>query len=429
MKTPQNPLTGTPPPALDWSRDHTPASHTFDYIYFSVDGGLEETQNIFLKANAFPDRWMDKHVFNICELGFGSGLNFLACWDLWAKSAPKSHRLHFISVEAFPWSIDDLHNALQHIPTLSHLAEQLIINWPDQVKGVHRLHFDNITLTLMHMDVRDALAQYDGPGIDAWFLDGFSPAKNPDMWSSEIFEHLARLSADGATVGTFTVAGDVRRGLQNAGFEVEKKPGFGRKRHRLQARYIAKTPRPPSAKLSSRPIIIGSGIAGASIAHAFSHRDIPPIVIDPSLDLSNAASGNPAALVMPRLDLQDRPESRFFLNAYLYATRAYSNAGQVLQTGAVHLAKSEDEHTRFEKIAAQSALSAMDMRLVSKDEAELFLGQTIAPPFKGLLFERAQTIDPKATIESFTKEAKTMQDQVSEIERVMNSLCSVKAMK
>ncbi|NNC38180.1 MAG: FAD-dependent oxidoreductase [Acidimicrobiales bacterium] len=402
MNKAQNPLTGTPAPALDWSRDGTPASTSFDDIYFSVDGGLEETENVFLKGNDLPNRWLGCETFCIGELGFGSGLNFLACWNLWQDTARPDARLHFISIEAYPWSADDLRKALNHFPELADYAEPLINQWPGQVKGMHRLHFGKVNLTLIHMDVERALAQYQGPDIDAWFLDGFSPAKNPDMWSPAVLEALGKLSADSATIGTFTVAGDVRRGLQKAGFAVERKPGFGRKRHRLEARYIKTAKEKPDHVIDSAPIIIGAGIAGASIAHAFSRRGINPVLIDPAPDLSNAASGNPAALVMPRLDLQDRPESRFFLNAYLYAVQLYEKDGDTLQTGAVHLAKSSDEQNRFEKIAAQAALPASDMQLISKEEVEQYLNLTITPPYSGLKFPHALTIDPLETITSFT---------------------------
>jgi tRNA 5-methylaminomethyl-2-thiouridine biosynthesis bifunctional protein len=415
VPTRQNPLTGTPAPSLDWSRDRTPASTKFDDIYFSVDGGLEESQNIFLKANNLPERWMECEIFCIGELGFGSGLNFLACWDLWQQTAPSHARLHFISIEAYPWTAEELKQALQHFPDLSEFSDQLIAQWPGQVKGLHRLHFDNISLTLMHMDVDEALNQYDGPGIDAWFLDGFSPEKNPKMWSPAIFSSLARLSADGATIGTFTVAGHVRRGLQDAGFTVVRKPGFSRKRHRLEAHYKAVHDFEGPPKKGVSPIIIGLGIGGASIAKAFARRGIKPMLIEPAPDLSNAASGNPAALVMPRLDLQDRPESRFFLNAYLYATRTYDQDGHVLQTGAVQLAKSEDEQKRFEKVAAQSALPQTEMQLILKEDAEKFLGLPIDPPFSGLKFLRAQTIDPIATINLFTKACERIEARISKI--------------
>lgn len=416
MKNPQKPLTGTLAPALDWSRDGTPASNDFDDIYFSVDGGLEETQNVFLKANNLPQRWMERETFYIGELGFGSGLNFLACWALWQSTASHNSRLHFISIEAYPWRADDLEQALRHFPELSEYSDELITQWPGQVKGVHRLHFGHVSLTLMHMDVDAALAQYDGPRIDAWFLDGFSPAKNPQMWSSSIFKSLASLSANGATIGTFTGAGHVKRGLQEAGFDVERKTGFGRKRHRLEAQYSSHNEKNEPSKTVTPPIIIGSGIAGASIAKAFSRRGIKPVLIDPAPDLSNAASGNLAALVMPRLDLQDRPESRFFLNAFLYATRVYQQGGHVLQTGAVQLAKSEDEQARFEKVSAQSALSTFDMHLITKDEAEQFLDLQINPPYSGLKFPRAQTIDPLATIKLFTRMCKMKQARVSKID-------------
>jgi tRNA 5-methylaminomethyl-2-thiouridine biosynthesis bifunctional protein len=416
MSQSQNPLTQTPAPALDWSRDEAPASSEFGDIYFSVDGGLEETNEVFLKGCQLPEKWETRDVFVIGELGFGSGLNFLTVWDKWRQTAGKDARLHFISIEAFPWQAEDLKRALCKFPSLKPLADQLIAQWPGRVKGVHRLHFDNVYLTLYHMQAERALAAMDAC-VDAWFLDGFSPSKNPDMWTQSIFDKLAKRSRPGATLATFTVAGAVRRSLEQAGFDVSKQPGFGRKRERLQASIKGISNIVEPSKPTHAPIIIGSGIAGASLARAFQRRGVNPTIIDPDPGLQSAASGNPAALVMPRLDLQDRPESRFFLSAFQYATREYAQTAFVTQTGALHLAKSEDEFKRFEKLAHQSPLPSAEMQLVSKDQAAEYLQINHAHPFGGLYFPHAQTINPKAVINAWTKDAQMIDACVAKIEK------------
>lgn len=416
MSTGQNPLTQTQAPALDWSRDEAPSSTEFDDIYFSVDGGLEETENVFLKACDLPERWQTQKSFVIGELGFGSGLNFLASWARWQETAPKNAHLHFVSIEAFPWTAKDLQRALAQFPSLQTLAEELIRQWPGRVKGVHRLHFGNVHLTLFHMQAETALAQMDAK-MDAWFLDGFSPAKNPGMWSQTIFDRLATLSNPGAKIGTFTVAGSVRRGLESAGFTVTKQPGFGRKRERLEAVLENSEPVRTQNRLAMPPIIIGGGIAGASLAKAFSRRGVKPILIEAERNLQSAASGNPAALVMPRLDLQDRPESRFFLDAYLYAAQQYAQTEYVFQTGALHLAKSPEEWTRFTKLEKQSPLSSAHMRLVSRDEAAKTLGFDIAHPHGGLYFPGAQTISPNGVISSWFSGAELRHVRIKSIER------------
>jgi len=406
------PLTAPPAPDLDWSREGAPASGSFNDIYFSVDGGLAETKAVFLKACGLPERWQERPVFVIGELGFGSGLNFLAAWDLWTKTAAANQHLHFISVEAYPWTAGDLRKALAAWPELAPLTAQLIAAWPGRVRGLHRLHFGNVTLTLFHTDVDDALTGMDAR-VDAWFLDGFSPSKNPDMWSDSVFAQLARLSNSGAQIGTFTVAGHVRSGLAQAGFTVSKKPGFGRKRERLEAVF------PDTAVLQAQstypPIILGGGIAGASIANSFARRGIAPVLIDPEPELNSAASGNPAGLVMPRLDLQDRPESRFFLSAYLYALSAYKQSNAVQQSGTVQLAQTQKELTRFDKLAAQAPLPPSHMARISRTEAIAICGLNLCEGHGGLYFPYAQTIDPQAVIAAWTKPCTHIADNAAHI--------------
>ena len=407
------PLTATPPALLKWSEDGEPVAQEFDDIYFSVDGGLDETKAVFLQGCGLPQAWHDHHIFTICELGFGSGLNFLAVWELWEQTAMPGQRLHFLSIEAFPLSKAQLMRALEKFPTLKPWAEQLIAIWPDRVRGVHRLHFGSVTLTLFHTDIDAALTHMDAQ-VNAWFLDGFSPAKNPDMWSDAVFAHMARLSAPRASVGTFTVAGHVRRGLANAGFSVEKKPGFGRKRERLEAFYksdVTGVTYEPSADV---PIIIGAGIAGVSLAHSFARRGINPILIDPNN--AKAASGNPAGLMMPKLDLQDRPESRFYNAAYLYALNLYHGYGKVLGEGVLHMATSDKEAARFAKIAAAQALPQDQMHSVAHPEAQDLIGHNLTAEYGGLYFPHALALSPKLSTEGLGKFARHIQASVHNIE-------------
>jgi len=313
---------------------------------------------VFLGGCGLPEVWQDKTHYTIGELGFGSGLNFLTTWQMWDQSLDAKTgnsikpRLHFISIEKFPFNSAQLKQALGAWPELAPYAAQLIKAWPQRVKGFHRLDFGRVTLTLIHDDIGAALDALDAR-IDAWFLDGFSPAKNPDMWSPQIMQKLAKLSAPQARLATFTVAGTVRQALQEAGFTVEKKTGFGRKRHRLEARLnspAANPKMPPPAT----PTIIGSGIGGASLARAFLRRGITPrIITSPN---HHAASGNAAALIKPRLDLQDRPESRFFLASYLYALRTYTQTDGVISKGVTQFPKTDKEAARFEKLVSQAPL-------------------------------------------------------------------------
>jgi len=352
---PPLPLTQCDQPQLDWSRPGTPAASDFGDIYFSTDGGLAETETVFLGGCGLPTGWQNRDRFVIGELGFGSGLNFLAAWRLWDKTKTPSSRLHFVSIEKFPFDAEQLENALSAWPELKPYSSKLVAAWPGRVKGFHRLHFDDVTLTLIHDDISAALDALDA-SIDAWFLDGFSPSKNPDMWAPHIMQRLGSLSAPGARLGTFTVAGAVRSALQEAGFKTEKKEGFGRKRHRLEACFPGEV---QDSKIDITPTIIGAGISGASLAKAFARRGITPRVFhDPN---HPAASHNAAALIKPRFDLQDRPESRFFLASYLYTLQAYQDF--TVTKGLSHLPKTDVEFERFNKLVYNAPLPISHLTL------------------------------------------------------------------
>ncbi len=352
-------LTQCAPADIDFSQSSAPVASGFDDIYFSTDGGLAETRTVFLEACGLPEGWRDRDYYAIGELGFGTGLNFLAAWQLWIESEGREKgRLHFISVEKYPLDQDQLAKALTAWPELSGLSASLVEKWPGRVKGFHHLEFGDVALTLIHDDILEGLSQISGL-IDAWFLDGFSPSKNPDMWSAAVMAQLARLSVKGARLGTFTVARAVRDALSTTGFELAKKPGFGRKRDRLEGIYNQGAFR--SARPEIKPVIIGGGIAGACIARSFSRRGITACIIDP--DDGKAASGNPAAIVKPRLDLQDRPESRFFLSSYLYAMRTYAGTGGTLDTGVTHLCVSEKEAERYQKLLTNAPLPESHMSM------------------------------------------------------------------
>lgn len=391
------PLTQTPPATLDWSRPDTPAAVEFGDIYFSTDGGLDETRSVFLTGCGLPERWHDKTVFTVAELGFGSGLNFLATWQLWTKTAKPKQRLHFVSIEKFPFDCTQLTRALSAWPELEPLSQQLITQWPGRVKGLHRLNFGPVTLTLVHEDVMAGLDQIDNLKADAWFLDGFSPSGNPAMWSEVVMERIARCTAPGARLATFSVAGAVRNALQQAGFTVRKMPGFGRKRHRLEADYQGNMP--IDRTQIEHALIVGAGIAGRSLARSLHQRHLAFDIID---DYKQpAASGNPAALVKPRFDLQDRPESRFFLSAYLHAQRSYPEKA-ILDTGIRQLPKSEKDTLRFQKLINLCPLG--EGHLDWKEDALWIESATVIDPSK--IFDdfdiREETFDPKKNYSKYS---------------------------
>jgi tRNA 5-methylaminomethyl-2-thiouridine biosynthesis bifunctional protein len=213
-------------------------SKEFDDVYFSTEDGLAETRHVFLDGNDLPAAWAVKQVFLIAETGFGTGLNFLAAWKLFNETAAPGQALNFISFEKYPLSIADIESALQHwIP--SEFAREFAAfkeRYPQSLSGTHDLKMaDNVHLRLIFDDVNKALPALSEQ-VDCWFLDGFKPASNPEMWSLTVFENMVRLSKPGASFATFTAAGFVRRGLRDAGFDVRKVKGFGLKRDMLVGR-------------------------------------------------------------------------------------------------------------------------------------------------------------------------------------------------
>ena len=393
---PPLPLTATEPAQFDLSRPGTPASGEFGDIYFSVDGGLEESREVFLRGNRLPERWADRDgPFVIGETGFGTGLNVLAAWRMWRGTGARG-RLHVVSVERYPLDREQLAAALAAFPELSELTAELMAKWPGRVRGVHRLEFPDLTLDLHFDDIENALDGMEAR-VDAWFLDGFSPARNARMWSPEVLSRIGELSAPDATLATFTVAGRVRRGLEAAGFSVERVPGFGRKRHRLEARREGAS---TSKATHIRPVIIGGGIAGASVARALLRGGVRPVVVTSPGHADQAASANPLAMVKPRLDRQDRPESRFFLQSYLHALRAYAD-DCIRARGVRQVARSAAERERFAAVADQAPLPARHLRATDD----------------GLHFPSALVIDPVAACEAMLDGCERVEAHVDDLSR------------
>ena len=325
-------------------------------VYFSGEG-LAEKRAVFLVGCGLPESWAGREHFVVGELGFGTGLNLLALWELWRAHRPSATaRLDVMSFEGLLMPREAAARVHAAWPELAELSARLRDKWPERARGVQRIVLgDGLTLTLFVDEIASALPQARA-ACDAWFLDGFAPAKNPEMWSADVLGHVARLSAPGARAATYTVAGEVRRNLQAAGFEVAKVPGHGRKKERLEARL---TTARVSRVAPKRVAIIGAGIAGACAAAALVRRGLQVTVYDQAEAPGSGASGNPIALVMPRLDVGDGPASRALLEAWLFARRLYPalgpEAAQVLD--AVHLPRGEREVQRFVKLLADPPLA------------------------------------------------------------------------
>ncbi|WAF70135.1 bifunctional tRNA (5-methylaminomethyl-2-thiouridine)(34)-methyltransferase MnmD/FAD-dependent 5-carboxymethylaminomethyl-2-thiouridine(34) oxidoreductase MnmC [Aeromonas dhakensis] len=321
---------------LDWNEAGTPVSSEFGDVYFSNDNGLSETRYVFLQQNRLPARFShhDSDIFVIGETGFGTGLNFLATMAAFLEQAPQTgngSRLHFISFEKYPLTQADLRKALAAWPELAHLSQDLIAQWPLPVSGCHRLIFADgrIRLDLWLGDIKEMLPQVPHPAtglVDAWYLDGFSPAKNPEMWTQDLFDGLARLARPQATIATFTCAGFVRRGLIAAGFAMQKVKGHGSKREMLAGERADKLPQQTIAPCYARPagregevLIIGGGIASAMTALSLVERGRKVTLLCQDDEPAGGASGNRQGALYPLLNGEHDALSRFYSLAFGFA--------------------------------------------------------------------------------------------------------------
>jgi len=323
---------------LDWDENGLPQSRRYGDVYFSRASGLAETAHVFLQPNRLAERFAaleNGQRLVIGETGFGTGLNFLCAWRLFEQQAPTGTFLHFVSVEKHPLNPEDLQRALALWPELQDLARQLLEQYVAVNPGFQQFRFGRITLTLMVGDALECLGSLDAR-IDAWFLDGFAPAKNPDMWQPELFAQLARLSAPDATLATFTSAGVVRRGLLMAGFEVERIQGFGQKRESLKGRFdsqVSPSGKPWFARPTFNPaqrkaLVIGAGLAGCASAASLAARGWQVTLLERHAEIAEEGSGNPQGVLYLKLSAHGTALSQLVLSGFGYTRRLLRNLQQ-----------------------------------------------------------------------------------------------------
>jgi tRNA 5-methylaminomethyl-2-thiouridine biosynthesis bifunctional protein len=385
---------------MDWSGG-LPRSPRFDDIYFSSEDGLAEARAVFLEGCGLPEAWRGRRRFAVGELGFGTGLNVLALADLWRRERPGADAiLHIVSIEAFPISRSDAARALAPWPEIADLAQILLQQWPGGRRGWHRIEWPKIgvILDLAIVEVEAALHDWSG-SADAWFLDGFAPAKNPQMWRPEVLSLVAARSRAGARVATFSVAGAVRRGLGEVGFEVQKVPGFGAKKQRLIGRLTAANPPicdpgPPSVA------IIGAGVAGASLARAFRRLGAAPTVIEAN-EVGAGASGNRAALVTPRLDAGLGDDAALYAAAFARAIALYrlETPDAVIADGALQLQTQPQDSARFGKIAAWDGFDPGTVRTMRAANVADALDEPLG--VAALEMTRSLVIDPMLVLQAW----------------------------
>ena len=380
--------------------DGTLYSPQFDDVYASAAGTLAETRHVFLQGNGLPERWRNSQRFTIIETGFGAGLNFLATWQAWRESAPWYARLHFVSVEKHPFARADLARIHARFPQLGAMSGDLLARYPLLLPGFHRLHLaqERVTLTLLFGEAAVMLNQLEA-GADAFYLDGFAPARNPQMWSEAVLAELARLAAPGATVATYTIAGAVRQGLTKAGFAVEKRQGFAGKREMLAGRFAGNASANES-RTDKRAVVIGAGLAGSACAQRLTERGWVVEIIERHAAPAQGASGNPAGLVRPVFSLDWNTHSRFTSAAFLYALRhhaALADAGGALVQGTggvLQLARDDNHLAKLQRILEQFALPPELVRLLATPQAKELAGAAVAGP--GCWFPEASWVKPES---------------------------------
>ena len=354
----------------------TPYSARFEDIYHSAQGGLEQARHVFLGGNDLPRAWAGRERFVICETGFGLGLNFLATWQAWKADPRRCRHLHFVSIEKHPFHRDDLVTLHAQWPELAELSAQLVAAWPTLVPGVHRLHFDDdaVTLTLVLGDACNWLPRLS-LAADAFYLDGFAPDRNPELWSQDTLGALRQLAAPGATLATWSVAEDVTLRLADAGFQWEKRPGFGNKRYMLAGRVSGqRSERPPTDR---RVVVVGAGIAGASAANRLAARGFEVTVLESAPEPAQGASGNLAGVFRPLPSLDDSRLSRLLRACFLYGGRHLESlAGGVRwqTTGVLHIARDARHEDIQRRVVEQQAPPPELLRFVDRGEASRLAG-------------------------------------------------------
>ena len=375
-------------------RDGVPYSAAYGDIYHSADGGAGQARHVFLQGCGLPQAWAGRGCFIVLETGFGTGLNFLTTWAAWRDDPARPARLHFLSAEKHPFRAEDLARLHAQWPEFAPLSGELLANWPTLTPGFHRIALDGgrVQLTLMLGDALDCLPQVLAE-VDAFYLDGFAPACNADLWQPKLFDALARLAKPGAMAATYTVAAPVRQGLAQAGFACEKHAGYGRKRHCLSARFAGRSSRTDAAA-PRHVAVIGAGVAGSAVAHALALRGLEVTLLERAAEPAQSASGNPVAVFRPVISRDDNRATRLTRAAFLHDLRAWATLGGVewARCGVLHLAKDADAAAKQQQALAATAPPAEFARWVDLDEARGLANWPVAAP--GVYYPAAGWVVP-----------------------------------
>jgi tRNA 5-methylaminomethyl-2-thiouridine biosynthesis bifunctional protein len=376
------------PATAAFDANGTPFSPEYGDVYHSAQSGPGQARHVFLGGNGLPARWAGARAFTIVETGFGLGVNFLATWEAWRGDPARPGRLHFVSIEKHPLSREALSEMHRRYPEQAALAAELHATWPLPLPGLHRLHFERerVILTLVLADAAQALPRLR-LAADAFFLDGFAPARNPDMWSPAVIKGLARLARPGATLATYTAARAVRDALSAAGFKTEQRTGFGAKRHMLAARYEPRTAPRSAAEVPQwserRAIVVGGGLAGAWVTERLAARGWHVDLVERRSGPALESSAIPAGVFHPHVSRDDSLLSRLTRAGCLYALgrwRALEADGARLawaRCGVLQLAKDAREEARMAATARALGFPSEYVDFLARAAASRHAGQPV----------------------------------------------------
>ena len=406
---------------IHFNQENTPVSDKFDDVYFSNQDGLAETHYVFLEGNQLWERWVNYQEahFVIAETGFGTGLNFFAVTTLFREFRQKHpdsplKRLYFISFEKYPLLLDALQQAHLAYPQFSHLAQHLQQHWLNPIQGCYRFHFDEISLDLWFGDVAENLPQlgdYMNSKIDAWFLDGFAPSKNPNMWNEQLYQQMFRFTKLQGTFATFTAASAVRKGLENAGFNIKKRKGFGKKRECLSGQKTQEKLTALStswfhsqpANLKEQDIaIIGGGIASLCTAISLVKRGAKITIYCEDEQTALNASGNKQGAFYPQLSDDNERNIRFYIHAFAYGHQFLQWAIQQQIEfehefcGVALCAYNEKAESKLNKIAELNLPSDLYQSL---SQSELSEKVGLPLPFGGAFIPQGAWLAPRQLVQ------------------------------
>ena len=374
-------------------KDGVPYSEAFGDVYHSAAGGPGQAGHVFLKGNGLPERWAGRRRFVILESGFGAGLNFLVTWQAWRRDPRRCERLHFVSVEKHPFTLEDAQLFHESFFELKSEAAELRARWPLLVPGAQRLELDGgrVVLTLHLSDIK--VLRDLRLAADAVYLDGFSPGRNPDMWSAQLMRSVSRLCSEGATLATWSVAAPVREALERTGFAVEKRPGFGHKREML----VARSTRGKSiSSFEKRAVVVGAGLAGAAVCERLCARGWEVELHERRSEPAQEASGNHAGTFHPLATPDDNMMARLTRASYLYSLHRWFFLENLRwdPCGVLQLARTAKEDASQQRAVA--GWPAEYAQYVTREEAARHAGVPL--PAGGLWFAQSGWIKPRSLV-------------------------------